>query len=62
MRKPELVAAIAGKTDISKEQAGRILNAILEEVTMALGNNDSVTLVGFGSFRRIYYGSNSWNL
>ena len=48
MRKPELVAAIAEKTDISKEQAGRVLNAILQEVTAALSNNDTVTLVGFG--------------
>ncbi len=57
MRKPELVAAIAGKTDISKEQAGRILNAILEEVTTALGNNDSVALVGFGSFVQRHRGA-----
>ncbi len=57
MRKPELVAAIAEKTDISKEQAGRILNAILEEITVAVGNNDPVTLVGFGSFSQRHRGA-----
>ena len=50
MRKPELIAAIADKANISKEQAGHVLNAILQEVTAALRNNDTVTLVGFGSF------------
>lgn len=57
MRKPELVAAIAEKTAISKEQAGHILNAILEEVTTALGNNDPITLVGFGSFAQRHRGA-----
>ncbi len=57
MRKPELVAAIAEKADISKEQAGRILNAILEEVTVAVANNDPVTLVGFGSFSQRHRGA-----
>ena len=57
MRKPELVAAIAEKTDISKEQAGRVLNAILQEVTAALSNNDTVTLGGFGSFAQRHRGA-----
>lgn len=30
MRKPELIAAIADKANISKEQAGHVLNAILQ--------------------------------
>ena len=50
MRKPELIAAIADKANLSNEQAGHVLNAILQEVTTALSNNDTVTLVGFGSF------------
>lgn len=50
MRKSELIAAVAEKTDMSKEQARHILNTILEEITAALGNNDTISLVGFGSF------------
>lgn len=57
MRKPELVAAIAEKADISKEQAARVLNAILQEITVALGNNDTVTLIGFGSFMQRHRGA-----
>lgn len=50
MRKPELAAAVAAKTDLSKEQANRVLNAVLEQITNALNQQDSVTLVGFGTF------------
>lgn len=47
MRKPELAAAIAEKADLTKEQANRVLNALLDEITGALNRKDSVTLVGF---------------
>lgn len=57
MRKPELVAAVAEKADISKEQAGHVLNAILDEITAALADNDSVTLIGFGSFSQRHRGA-----
>ena len=50
MRKPELVAAVAAKTELSKEEAARVLNAVLEQITSALNRADSVTLVGFGTF------------
>jgi len=43
MRKPELAAAIAEKADLTKEQANRVLNAVLEEITGALHRKDSVT-------------------
>lgn len=33
MRKPDLAAAIAEKADLTKEQANRVLNAVLEEIT-----------------------------
>lgn len=57
MLKPELVAAIADKADLNKEQAGHLLNTILEEITTALGNNDTVTLIGFGSFVQRHRGA-----
>ena len=50
MRKPELVAAVAAKTELSKEEAARVLNAVLDQITSALNRADSVTLVGFGTF------------
>ena len=50
MRKPELAAQIADSTDLSKEKAADILNTILEQISGAVSRNDSVNLVGFGSF------------
>jgi DNA-binding protein HU-alpha len=49
MRKPELAAAIAEQADLTKDQAARVLNAILDEISTALSRKDSVTLVGFGA-------------
>ena len=57
MRKPELAAAVAAKTDLSKEQANRVLNAVLEQITNALNQQDSVTLVGFGTFLQRHRGA-----
>ncbi len=50
MNKSELIDAIAASADLSKASAGRALDAALEAVTGALKNNDSVALVGFGTF------------
>lgn len=57
MRKPELVSAVADKTGLSKQEAGRVLNSILDEITTALERDDSVSLVGFGSFVRRHRGA-----
>ena len=57
MLKPELVAAIADKADLSKDQAGHLLNTILEEITNALGENAPVTLIAFGSFVQRHRGA-----
>ncbi|MEH6823278.1 MAG: HU family DNA-binding protein [Motiliproteus sp.] len=50
MNKSELIDAIAASADLSKASAGRALDAALDAVTGALKDNDSVALVGFGTF------------
>jgi DNA-binding protein HU-beta len=50
VNKTELIAYIATSADISKASAERALDAMMEAVTTSLQKNDSVTLVGFGSF------------
>ena len=50
MRKPELIDAIADQADISKDKANQALNAALEAITRALQSEDTVNLVGFGTF------------
>ncbi len=50
MSKQDLVEALAKKAKISKAQAGKCLNAVLEEVSGALKKGKDVTLTGFGTF------------
>ena len=57
MRKPEIAAAIAAKTELSKDQAQQVLNAMLDTITTALNRNEHVTLVGFGTFLQRHRGA-----
>ena len=50
MNKSDLVDVVAGRADMSKAEAGRAVDAVLGSVGDALGNGDSVSLVGFGTF------------
>lgn len=50
MNKSELIDAIATASDLTKADAGRALDAVLDAVTTALKGGDQVTLVGFGTF------------
>jgi DNA-binding protein HU-beta len=50
MNKSELIDAVAGRTELSKTECARVLDAVIESLTDALCRGDAVTLVGFGSF------------
>ena len=50
MNKSDLVDVVSGKTDMSKADAGRAVDAVLDGIGGALGTGDSVSLVGFGTF------------
>jgi len=50
MRKPELAAAIAEKTDLSKEKASEVITVITDRIAQALSEGDNVSLIGFGTF------------
>ena len=50
MTKAELVEFIAEKADLTKADAGRALDAVMEGVTKGLKDSGKVTLVGFGTF------------
>ncbi|MDH3788814.1 MAG: HU family DNA-binding protein [Xanthomonadales bacterium] len=50
MNKSDLVDAIAESAGLSKADAGRALDAVVDTVTSALKGGDSVSLVGFGTF------------
>ncbi len=50
MNKSELVASIASKADMTKADAQKALEAMIDSVTAALQNDDKVSLVGFGTW------------
>ena len=50
MNKSDLVDAIAASVGLTKADAGRAVDAFVENVTGALRSGDSVSLVGFGTF------------
>lgn len=51
MNKSDLVDAIAKSADMSKAAAGRALDATVESIKKALKKGDTVSLVGFGTFK-----------
>ncbi len=50
MNKNDLIDAIAEEADLSKASAGRALDSAINAITGALKNQDTVSLVGFGTF------------
>jgi DNA-binding protein HU-beta len=50
LNKTELIARVAEKTDLSKKDVTRVVDAVFEIITDALQNGDKVQLVGFGNF------------
>jgi DNA-binding protein HU-beta len=50
MKKTDVVNAVADAADLSKADAGRVLDAVINVITKALKSGDSVTLTGFGTF------------
>ena len=50
MNKNDLINEIAKSAGITKKEADATLNAMLENITKALNNGESTTLVGFGAF------------
>ena len=50
MNKAEFVSAVADASDMSKVDAAKAVEAVIEVVKKALKKGDQVSLVGFGTF------------
>ncbi len=50
MTKAELINAVAEKSELTKKDAEKAINAVVESVTDALASGDKVQIVGFGTF------------
>lgn len=50
LNKTELIEALALKTGNTKAASGETIDALFEIITDALGQGDTVQLIGFGAF------------
>jgi DNA-binding protein HU-beta len=51
MNKSELVEVVATEADLSKAATEQVLAAIVDAIVKAVSAGDTVTLVGFGTFK-----------
>jgi DNA-binding protein HU-beta len=50
LKKNDLIAQVADKSGLSKADAGKALDAVLDTITSALASGDEVRIIGFGTF------------
>lgn len=50
MNKGELISAVADKTDLTKKDAEKAVNALFETIQETLATGEKVQLIGFGTF------------
>lgn len=50
MRKADFISKVADAAELSKAEAGRAVDAMIQTITEALQEGGSVSLVGFGTF------------
>jgi DNA-binding protein HU-beta len=50
MNKADFVGAVADAAELTKADAARAVDAVIETIKKALTKGDDVTLVGFGTF------------
>lgn len=51
MKKDELITFVSESADITKKSAGDAIKAAIQGIISALEKGDSISLIGFGSFR-----------
>ena len=51
MNKTDLIDAIAAESGLSKADAAKTLDAFVNTITKAVADGDSVSLIGFGTFK-----------
>jgi DNA-binding protein HU-beta len=51
MNKTDLIDAVSADAEVTKAEAARAVDAVINAITKALKKGDAVTLVGFGTFQ-----------
>ncbi len=50
MNKTELIGAVAKKSGLTKKDTEKVVNSFIDVVQEALGEGDTVAILGFGTF------------
>ncbi len=50
MKKAEFISRVAEKAKITKKEATKVVNTMIETITEALAKGEAVQFVGFGTF------------
>jgi len=50
MKKPDLINAVAEKSELTKKDSTGAVNAVFETIEKSLVNGEKVQLIGFGNF------------
>jgi DNA-binding protein HU-beta len=50
MNKAEFINEIALKTELSKADSAKAIDAVIETITEALSKRDTISFIGFGTF------------
>lgn len=53
MNKTEMIEEIASRANLTKADAARAVNAVLDTIVETVAKGDDVTLPGFGSFKSV---------
>lgn len=53
MNKTEMIEEIASRTNLTKADAARAVNAVLDTIIETVAKGEDVTLPGFGSFKSV---------
>ena len=52
MNRAELIEALAERAELTKAQAARMLDAVLDVITATIAAGEQVALIGFGTFKQ----------
>lgn len=53
MNKQELIAIVAEENEISKAQAGRVVDSVFDAIMKSVAKGEGFQLVGFGTFKAV---------
>ena len=53
MNKQDLIAIVAEENELSKAQAGRVIDTVFDAIVKSVAKGDGFQLIGFGSFKAV---------